>query len=66
MTTRVTAGLQYTRNLGNFENVRVHFEISDDVRDGEKTSEAAQRVYSWVETLVDEKIREIDADAKGR
>lgn len=65
MTTRVTAGLQYTRNLGNFENARVHFEISDDVRDGEKTSEAAQRVYSWVETLVDEKIREIDSDAKG-
>lgn len=62
--TRVTAGLHYTRNLGDFENAKVHFEISDDVRDGEKVSEAAQRVYGWVETLVDEKIREIDADVR--
>lgn len=62
--TSVTASLQYTRNLGNFENVRVGFEITDDVRDGEKTSEAAKRVYAWVESLVDEKIREIDADAR--
>lgn len=63
--TSVTAGLQYTRNLGNFENVRVHFEITDEVREDEKVYDASQRVYKWVETLVDEKITEIDAEAKG-
>lgn len=62
--TSVTASLQYTRNLGNFENVRVGFEITDDVREGEKVYEASQRVYKWVEQLVDEKIREIDADSR--
>lgn len=63
MADRVSASLHYTRNLGNFENAKVHFEISSDVRPDEKTSQAAERVYSWVESLVDAKIKEIDADA---
>jgi hypothetical protein len=64
--TDVTAGLQYTHNLGNFENVRVHFEITDSVREDEKVYDASQRVYGWVETLVEEKIKEIQADAASR
>ena len=64
--TSVTAGLHYTRNLGNFENVKVHFEITDDVRTDEKVADAARRVYSLVESLVQEKVNEIDEEARSR
>lgn len=64
MTTKVTAGLQYTRNLGNFENARVHFEISDDVRDNETIDQARNRIYGKVEAWVEAAIKEIDEDAK--
>lgn len=62
----VTAGLAYTRNLGNFENAKVFFEITDDVRDEEDLDDAANRVYQKVEGLVEAKVKEIDADAAKR
>ena len=63
MTTRVTAGMQYTRNLGNFENVRVNLEVTDDVRDGETVYAATERILSFVEKRVQDKVREIDEEA---
>lgn len=64
--TTVTAGLSYTRNLGNFENAKVHFEITDDVRSGESVGEAASRIYAKVEQLVGAAVEEIDRDAAAR
>lgn len=64
MTTTVHAELKYVRNLGNFESAHVTFGITDSVRDGETVGEAANRVYRKVESLVEEKIKEIDEDAK--
>lgn len=64
--TRVTYGLHYTRNLQNYENAKVYFEISDDVRDGENVDAAFSRVVSKVDALVEAKVREIDAEAAGK
>lgn len=64
--TDVTAGLNYTRNLGNFENIKVNVEVTDSVRDGEKVTDAFERVYSFVEAKLQEKVEEIEADIKGK
>jgi len=64
MATRFTYGLKYTRNLGNFENVTPYFEISDDLRDGESFDSLIGRVTGKVERLMEDKIAEIDEDAK--
>jgi hypothetical protein len=63
--TSVTYGLQYTRNLGNFENARVHFEISDDLRPGETPDQAKDRIVAKVDSWVEAAIKAIDAEAQG-
>jgi hypothetical protein len=64
--TTVTVGLQYTRNLGNFENARVHFEISDDLRQGESIDAAKDRIFSKVESWVEQAVSSVDAEAAAR
>lgn len=59
----VGAELQYTRNLGNFENVRVSLSLNVSVRDDETYEEAIDRVYAIVEERVQEKVHEIDQEA---
>lgn len=66
MATQVTAGLTYTRNLGNFENVKVNVEVTADARQGETVNDAFERVYSFVEAKLQTKVEEIEADIKGR
>lgn len=61
--TSVTYGMQYTRNLGNFENARVYFEITDDLRKGESIDQAKARITAKVNAWVVEEISKIDADA---
>lgn len=63
--TDVTVGLNYTRNLGNFENARVHVEVTDSVRNGESTNDAVDRVYDFVEGKLQEKVNQIEAELKG-
>ena len=62
--TKVKAELQFTRNLGNFESVRVSLGIEDWVRDGENTSTATDRVYKFVEEKLIEKVNEIESEIK--
>lgn len=64
MATKFTYGLKYTRNLGNFENVTPYFEISDEQRENETLNELVNRVVGKVESLMTEKINEIDEDTK--
>jgi hypothetical protein len=61
--TTVTYGLQYTRNLGNFENARVHFEISDEKRPGESIDDTKARVVAKVNSWVEAEVNRIDAEA---
>jgi hypothetical protein len=44
--------------LGNFQSLRVDLGVIDSVREGENTNEAMDRVYSFVETKVVEKVQE--------
>ena len=62
--TGIKVELQFTRNLGNFESVRVGLGIEDWVRDGENTSTATERVYKFVEEKLIEKVNEIESEIK--
>jgi hypothetical protein len=56
--TKVTVGLGYTLNLGNFQSLRIDLSVSDSKRDGENTNDAFERVYAFVEAKLAEKVRE--------
>jgi hypothetical protein len=56
--TKVNVTLGYTLNLGNFESLRVDLGIVDSRRDGETIEQAFERVYSFVEDKLTEKVRE--------
>ena len=56
--TKVTVGLGYTLNLGNFQSLRIDLSVSDNNREGENTGEAFERVYKFVEEKLAEKVKE--------
>ena len=56
--TKVSVTLGYTLNLGNFQSLRVDLGVVDYTRDGETTNDAMDRVYSFVEGKVVEKVQE--------
>ena len=60
--TKVNVALGYTLNLGNFQSLRIDIGIQDSKRDGESTSEAFDRIYSFVETKLHDKIKENQQD----
>ena len=60
----VRVELQFTRNLGNYESLRVAIGVEDFVRDGESVDSATDRVYSFVEEKVIEKVSEIEKELK--
>jgi hypothetical protein len=63
--TNVKVDIHFTRNLGNFESVKIGIGVEDWVRDGENTSTATDRVYKFVEEKVIEKINEIETEIQG-
>lgn len=56
--TKVTVGLGYTLNLGNFQSLRIDLSVSDSKREGENTADAFERVYKFVEEKLAEKVKE--------
>lgn len=62
--TIVKVDLQYVRNLGNFESVRVAIGIEDHVRVDETVNQATDRVYQFVEDKLVEKMTEIEKELK--
>ena len=55
--TKVSATLGYTLNLGNFQSLRVDLGVVDNVRQGETTGDAMDRVYTFVENQVIQKVK---------
>ena len=47
--TKVKVDLSFTRNLGNYESIKIGLGIEDDVRKGENVDSATERVYKFVE-----------------
>lgn len=64
MTTRVKVDLSFTRNLGNYESIKIGVGIEDDVRQGETVDAATERVYGFVESKLIEKTREVEEELK--
>ena len=59
--TKVSATLGYTLNLGNFQSLRVDLGVVDNVRNDENVDEAMNRIYNFVENKVIEKVNEAKA-----
>jgi hypothetical protein len=64
--TKVTVGLGYTLNLGNFQSLRIDLSVTDNKRDGENTNDAFERVYSFVEDKLAEKVREASQEIESK
>jgi hypothetical protein len=64
--TVVKVDLQYVRNLGNYESIRVSLGVEDSVRSTENVTTAMDRVYKFVENKLIEKMEEIESELKGR
>jgi len=60
--TRVKVDLSFTRNLGNYESIRINIGVEDDVRKGENVDAATERVYAFVENKLIEKTREVEKE----
>jgi hypothetical protein len=64
--TKVKIDLSFTRNLGNYESIKIGIGIEDDVRQGENVNDATERVYKFVEDKLIEKTREIEEELNDR
>lgn len=62
--TKVKVDLSFTRNLGNYESIRIGVGIEDSVRQNETVNDATERVYKFVEEKIIEKTREIEDELK--
>lgn len=62
--TNVKVELQFTRNLGNYESLKVGIGIEDFQRTNETVDEATNRVYAFVEKKLMEKVNEIEDEIK--
>jgi hypothetical protein len=64
--TRVKVDLSFTRNLGNYESIKIGIGIEDNVRQGENVDAATERVYKFVEEKLIEKTREVEEELSNR
>jgi hypothetical protein len=56
--------LSFTRNLGNYESIKIGVGIEDDLRSGENVDTATERVYKFVEDKLIQKTREVEEELK--
>jgi len=63
--TVVKVDLQFTRNLGNYESLKIAIGIEDFQRSNESIDDATNRVYAFVEKKLIEKVEEIEKELKG-
>ena len=62
--TKVKVDLSFTRNLGNYESIKIGIGVEDSVRNGETVDSATERVYEFVENKLIEKTREVEEELK--
>jgi hypothetical protein len=63
--TSVRVALEFVRNLGNYESIRISIGVEDSIRQGETVDQATERVYAFVESKLIEKSNEVEAELKG-
>lgn len=54
----MTVGYSFTVNLGDFENVRVHVEVTDNPRGSETVAQAYDRIDKFVSERVSNEVAE--------
>lgn len=64
--TKVSVTLGYTLNLGNFQSLRLDLGVTDGKREGENTNDAFERVYSFVEDKLAEKVKEASSELESK
>jgi hypothetical protein len=64
--TKIKVDLSFTRNLGNYESIRIGLGVEDWVREGENADTATERVYQFVEAKLIEKTREVEEELSTR
>ncbi len=64
--TRVKVDLSFTRNLGNYESIKIGIGVEDSIRNGENVESATERVYKFVEDKLIQKTREVEEELNGR
>ena len=62
--TKVKVDLSFTRNLGNYESIKIGIGVEDTIRQGENVDTATERVYKFVEEKLIEKTREVEEELK--
>lgn len=62
--TKVKVELSYTRNLGNYESIKINIGVEDFVRLEESVNTATERVYKFVEDKLLEKTSEVEEELK--
>jgi hypothetical protein len=62
--TKVSVDLSFTRNLGNYESIKINIGVQDSVRGGETVDSATERVYAFVESKLIQKTREVEEELK--
>ena len=63
--TKVKVDLSFTRNLGNYESIKIGIGVEDIVRIGENVDSATERVYKFVEDKLIQKTREVEEELGG-
>jgi hypothetical protein len=66
MAQSVSAEIGVTKNLGNFESVKVTVGLEDYVRNGETFDQAYERVFAKVEDKLADKIAKAVKDLTGK
>lgn len=61
----VRAEIGFTKNLGNFQNVKVSVGLEDYVRQGETFDSAYERIFSKIEDKLAEKVAQAVKDLEG-
>jgi methyl coenzyme M reductase subunit D len=64
--TKVSVGLGYTLNLGNFQSLRIDLSVTDNRREGENINDAFERVYNFVEAKLSEKVQEAASEIESK
>lgn len=63
---RLTYGVEFTRNLGNFENVKPRFELSMDLDtlDEDEVDDAHNLLTAQVDKWLTDKVAELETELK--
>ena len=64
MATTVSYTASFTRNMGNFESMRLEIGVSDEPRGEEKVSEAYNRIKDFVESKLLTEVEELENQIK--